>query len=89
MSKITKYPVIDETKCIDCEKCIPVCPENAIYTKPNYSCSRCMKYCISLEVTCNPKHYIINYDKCSACGACFDACPVTAISWIDSSNLLR
>ena len=81
MKKLEKVPVIDVAKCIDFEKCITTCPTNAIYKKIDSSCAKCIKYCISMKVPCNPDHYVFCYEHCDACGLCIPACPAEAINW--------
>lgn len=81
MQKTEKVPVIDILKCINCDKCITACPKNIIYKKMEYSCSKCLKYCLSIQVPCNPKHYIFCYEQCDGCGLCVSVCPVDAINW--------
>ena len=76
-------PFIDVAKCINCEECITVCPTNAICKQYSYSCSKCIKYCLSLEVPCNPDHYIFCYEQCDTCGLCVTACSVDAINWFE------
>jgi ferredoxin len=76
-----KLPVVDETKCTSCGKCIAICPTHVICAKPNYSCSRCMKYCMTMNVPCNPDHYIFCYENCDACGKCIEICPTGAMHW--------
>lgn len=80
-NKFERLPVIDASKCIDCEKCVAVCPENAIYKIVDVACAKCIKYCISMEVPCNPAHYIFCYDLCDACGKCVISCPSEVIHW--------
>lgn len=81
MQNKDKVPVIDTEKCTNCDKCISVCPNNAIYKNINYSCSKCIKYCLSLEVPCNQDQYSICYDKCNACGLCVLTCNINSINW--------
>jgi Pyruvate/2-oxoacid:ferredoxin oxidoreductase delta subunit len=81
IKKPEKVPIINESKCINCDKCITACPKNAICKKANYNCSKCIKYCLSIKVPCNPEHYIFCYEQCDACGLCIPACPVDAIIW--------
>ena len=81
MHKPDKVPVIDITKCTNCDKCVKVCSSKVICKKTNYECSKCIKYCLSIKAPCNPDHYIFCYEKCSACGFCVSICPVNAINW--------
>ena len=77
----SELPVIDIAKCINCENCILICPANAISKNSGYSCSKCIKYCLSFDVPCNPDHYIFCYEKCDSCGLCISACSAEAIGW--------
>ena len=82
-----RIPVIDKSKCTNCDKCVEVCHTNAILTSGNSACARCLHYCMSMEVPCNPGHYVFCYENCDSCGVCLDVCPVDAIYWLDSSKL--
>ena len=81
-----KYPAIDFTKCIKCEKCIEVCPSRAIFMSPNYCCAKCVKYCLSMKVPCHPKEIIVSNERCTGCGICIDTCPEKAIYWSIPEN---
>ncbi|HPB25216.1 MAG TPA: 4Fe-4S binding protein [Bacteroidales bacterium] len=74
-------PVINTALCKKCKKCVDICTKNAISEINNYSCSKCMKYCISMDVPCVPETYFFDYEKCDACGICIEKCPYNAISW--------
>ena len=76
-----KLPVIDFLKCGKCKKCIDACPREAIIEPMNTSCSKCIKYCISMNVPCSPENLIFEYDLCDACGLCVETCPDKAIYW--------
>lgn len=78
-----QLPVIDLTKCIDCDKCIEACPKGAISKQQNYDCLKCIRYCLSKDIRCKPEHYIIFYKKCDACGLCIEACSHNAIHWVN------
>ena len=78
---LEKVPIIDVAKCIKCDKCIEVCPTDAICKSGDYSCSKCIKYCLSIEVPCNPDHNVFCYEKCDSCGLCVSACSENAINW--------
>jgi len=84
-----KIPVIDVAKCIDCEKCITVCPTNAICKNSSFSCSKCIKYCLTMKVPCNPDHYVFCYEQCDACGLCVSACRVDAIRWFEIKKYMK
>lgn len=76
---MNQVPVIDFTKCIKCKECISVCQENAILESSGTNCSRCIKYCLSLDVPCNPDQYIFVYERCNHCGLCIEKCTQSAI----------
>ncbi|HNW69436.1 MAG TPA: 4Fe-4S binding protein [Bacteroidales bacterium] len=80
-SILDKVPVIDVASCKKCKKCVEICTKNAISETNNYSCSKCMKYCISMDVPCVPDTYFFDYEKCDGCGICIEKCPSNAISW--------
>lgn len=86
MKKIEFYPIIEKQLCTNCDKCIAACPTNAIYKENDASCAKCIKYCISMKVPCNPDHYVFCYEHCNACGLCIPACPVDAIEWYKVSK---
>lgn len=79
--KKTKYPIIDNDRCILCKKCIKVCPEGAISTTWKSSCSKCVKYCSVMDVPCKPHVIVIDYQKCNSCGRCIAICPNDAIEY--------
>jgi pyruvate ferredoxin oxidoreductase delta subunit len=60
----TFKPVIDESKCIGCQKCVLACPDNAIRMKKT-------KQGLKSKV---------NYDYCKGCGSCASKCPANAIT---------
>ena len=74
-------PVIDNVLCNKCNKCIEACPYNVISEKDNFSCSKCIKYCLIMDVPCTPDSYFFNYNLCDSCGLCVEKCPNKAISW--------
>ena len=81
MNKNEAVPIVNTEKCIKCEKCVAACPKKAILKTIDSSCAKCIKYCISMKVPCNPDHYVFCYEHCDACGLCISACPVEAIHW--------
>lgn len=67
--------IVDEAKCISCEKCVKACPKKVMKMIPEKS-----KY----TVLCNSKEKAkVARDNCSiacvACGICVKSCPVNAI----------
>ena len=84
-NKLESVPIIKSGLCINCDKCVAACPTEAILKSNDSACAKCIKYCISMEVPCNPEHYIFCYEKCDACSACVSACPVEAIDWFKIS----
>lgn len=73
--------VIDSSKCIFCDQCYNICPQRAIMKIPNPTCSKCIKYCISMQVPCNRENYVICADLCDSCGLCVTVCDHEAIFW--------
>ncbi len=76
ISVVNQISHIDYSKCIQCGKCMNVCPFHAI-----------MKTTVPCEDAC-PVGAIrknehgraeIDFDKCTFCGKCFRACPFSAI----------
>lgn len=74
---------IDKSKCIECGKCVSVCPYSAI-TKNQRPCVKaCKAGAIEINENLSAK---IDYEKCTDCGACVYQCPFGAIS--DKSYIL-
>jgi len=59
----TYRPVVNIDKCIGCELCFKLCPDQAIDM---------------VEISGKKKSQI-NYDYCKGCGLCAAECPVQAI----------
>ncbi len=76
-----QLPVINDVKCISCDKCLIACPNGVIIKASDTSCQKCIKYCLSMEVPCNPNNYIFCYEKCDGCGICVTTCENEAIYW--------
>lgn len=79
-------PVIDSSKCKRCDLCITVCPTTAIQKVTTNACAKCIGYCLTMQVPCNPVHYVIVYDQCDSCGLCVSSCPHNAIYWFTSPD---
>jgi formate hydrogenlyase subunit 6/NADH:ubiquinone oxidoreductase subunit I len=77
----SEVPVINYTLCTHCNQCVEVCLKNVIQSSETFTCSKCVKYCITMEVPCSPEHYVFNYRDCDACGLCFENCPAEALYW--------
>ena len=74
---------IDQSKCIECGRCVGVCPYSAI-VKSSRPCENACKVG-AIHMGENKKATIDN-DKCIACGACVYQCPFGAIA--DKSYIL-
>ncbi len=85
MSELIKnrIPVVDSAKCAGCKKCMVACPNGVIVKTSKYICSKCIKYCITMKVPCNPNNIVFIYEQCDACGLCISECPNNAIYWFD------
>jgi len=81
-----QLPVIDISKCTLCDQCLNICPQKAIVKVSSSSCAKCIKYCITMKVPCNPEHYVFCYETCDACGLCASVCKQGAIYWYKISQ---
>jgi ferredoxin len=79
---LQKLPAVDAKKCNKCNTCIGACPEKAIGESSNNCCAKCIKYCMTMEVPCNPEYIVFDYEKCDSCGLCVASCPHEAIFWV-------
>ncbi len=73
---INQRAIIDRAKCIDCGKCMAVCPYKAIVRNPLPCEDACPVGAIDKGDDDLAK---IDFDKCIYCGKCFLACPFSAI----------
>lgn len=83
ISIVDRKAHIDKSKCIECGRCVAVCPYSAIvkHTRP------CMNACKPNAISINEDMKAeINNDKCIQCGACVYQCPFGAI--MDKSFIL-
>ncbi len=63
----SQRPMVDYNKCIGCQRCVKLCPENCMLMK---------------KIKDNPKA-VIDYNYCKGCGLCAKECPVKAIKMVD------
>ena len=67
---------IDRTKCINCGKCMTVCPYHAIIRNP----LPCEDACPVGAIGKGEDGLVrIDFDRCIYCGKCFRSCPFSAI----------
>lgn len=76
ISVVNGQATIDYAKCIDCGKCVTVCPYHAITRVPIPCEEACPVGAIKKHE--NGKQYI-DFEKCIFCGKCMDACPFGAV----------
>jgi len=78
--------IINKHNCTKCGKCYEICKDGAVERVKNQFCSKCIRYCISLDVPCNTFYYLIVQEKCTSCGKCIESCPVGAIESVVPKN---
>ncbi|MEG1754243.1 MAG: 4Fe-4S binding protein, partial [Christensenella sp.] len=83
ISMVNHRAVIDKTKCVECGKCMAVCPYSAIIKKNRPCVNACKPNAISIDENQAVK---IDNNKCISCGACVYQCPFGAI--MDKSFIL-
>ncbi len=75
---VNHHAVIDKEKCVECGKCVTVCPYSAIvkHTRP------CINACKVKAINIEPisAKAVIDEGKCISCGACVYHCPFGAIT---------
>lgn len=69
---------IDKEKCVECGKCLSVCPYSAIVKNTRPCVGACKPKAISIDRETNKA--TIDDSKCIACGACVYQCPFGAIT---------
>ena len=73
---INQRSTIDRTKCINCGKCMTVCPYHAIIRNP----LPCEDACPVGAIGKGEDGLVrIDFDRCIYCGKCFRSCPFSAI----------
>ena len=67
---------IDPQSCINCGKCLEVCPYHAIIRNASPCEDACPVGAISGKIK---EPFVIDQAKCIKCGACIETCPFKAI----------
>ena len=76
---------IDKGKCVECGKCMSVCPYSAIVQNIRPCVRACKPKAISIHQETSKA--MIHHDACTACGACVYQCPFGAI--MDKSDITQ
>ena len=83
ITKKSGKAVIDEDKCINCGRCLKVCPYNAIIYVP----IPCQEACPVGALSKNENGIVkIDYKKCIYCGKCVLSCPFGAV--VEKSQII-
>ena len=85
ISIIDHKAVIDKEKCIECGKCMAVCPYSAIVKHTRPCVNACKPQAIHIDQ--NTEKAVIDKEKCISCGACVYQCPFGAIT--DKSDITK
>lgn len=79
-----KRCIIDQNKCIKCDRCVNQCPYDAISKIERPCAAACGMDAIESD---KYGHAKINYEKCVSCGMCLVNCPFAAIA--DKSQIFQ
>lgn len=85
ISIVDHRAVIDKSKCVECGRCMAVCPYSAIVKHTRPCVSACKPKAIHIDP--NTQKAVINQEKCISCGACVYQCPFGAIT--DKSSITQ
>lgn len=85
ISIVDHHAIIDKSKCVECGKCMSVCPYSAI-VKHVRPCVRACK-AEAIYIDKETEKAVINKDKCISCGSCVYQCPFGAIT--DKSSITQ
>ncbi len=85
ISIIDHRAVIDKSKCVECGKCLSVCPYSAIIKHDRPCIVACKPKAIQIDP--ETQKAVIDENKCISCGACVYQCPFGAIS--DKSSIAQ
>ncbi len=85
ISIVDHRAVIDKSKCVECGRCMAVCPYSAIVKHTRPCVSACKPKAIHIDP--NTQKAVINQEKCLSCGACVYQCPFGAIT--DKSSITQ
>ena len=75
---------VQEGLCINCGKCIDVCPVN-VDDEMNYGLSK-RKAIYLPHPNAVPPVYIVDWKNCNKCGECVNTCPTKAINLADEAK---
>lgn len=85
ISIVNHKAVIDKEKCVECGKCMSVCPYSAIVKHTRPCVNACKPQAIHIDQ--ETEKAVIDKDKCISCGACVYQCPFGAIT--DKSDITK